>query len=77
MAKICHHFLQDITSNSKNFGNMQNIFRVNLEPLMCSKYIKTLRCFVSDKSYIVYYIIFIDMVIKMLTLSMVFNKKEI
>lgn len=56
---------------------MQNIFRVNLEPLMCSKYIKTLRCFVLDKSYIVYYIIFIDMVIKMLTLSMVFNKKEI
>lgn len=48
---------------------MQNILRVNLEPLMYSKYIKTLRCFVLDKSYTIYHIIFIDMVIKMLTLT--------
>lgn len=54
---------------------MQNLLRVNLEPLTYSKYIETLRCFVLNKSYTVYYIIFIDMVIKMLTLTIISNKK--
>lgn len=56
---------------------MQNLLRVNLEPLTCSKYIKTLICFVLNKSYTVYYIIFIDMVITMLTLTIFSTKKGI
>lgn len=64
----------NIKFTSKIFENMQNLLGVNLEPLY-SKYIETLRCFVLNKSYTVYYIIFIDMVIKMLTLTIISNKK--